>query len=219
LNAPTPGGLITEEFGYDGGRSVTVYVPLESTGSVVFLADGGWHVSALSEALHRAGSRSTLVVGVHGLSDDDGRLHEYVHGFDTARFASHERFFVHEVGQWLTTRFGIELHPERTAVWGASLGGEFALAMGLRHPDVFGSVLACSPGSGFRPPDVMPTPLPRFYFVAGEDEPFFLDNATRWAAALRDHGATVVTKQRPGEHGGSFWADEFPMMVDWAFSH
>jgi len=215
----TPGRLVTESFGYDGGRTVTVYVPPESPDSVVFLADGGWHVSALSEALHTAGRHSTLVVGVHGLSDDDGRLREYVLGFDKERFASHETFFVHEVGQWVISRFGVELLPERTGVWGASLGGEFALAMGLLHTEVFGSVLACSPGAGFRPPDVMPSPLPRVYLVAGEDEPFFFVNATRWAAALRDNGATVAMKHRPGEHGGSFWAEEFPLMIDWSFGH
>ena len=217
MTASAPGGLVSEVLSYDGGRSVTVYVPPESADSVVFLADGGWHVAGLSEALHRAGRRSTSIVGVHGLSDDDGRLNEYVCGFDAERFASHETFFVHEVGQWLTTRFGVELRPERTGVWGASLGAEFALAMGLRHPDVFGSVLACSPGAGFRPPEVMANPLPRVYLVAGEDEPFFLDNATRWAGALQDSGATVVSKRRPGGHGGSFWADEFPLMVEWAF--
>ena len=210
MNAQTPGGLVTEEFAYDGGRSVTVDVPPESTGSVVFLADAGWHVSALSEALHRAGSRSTLVAGVHGLPDDDGRLHECVLGFETAHFASHETFFVHEVGQWLTTRFGIQLHPERTAVWGASLGGEFALdgAWAPRclrfRPRVFARLWV--PPAGHHA-----DPAARVYFVAGEDEPFFLDNATRWVAALRDNGATVVRKQRPGGHGGSFWAEEFPL--------
>ena len=78
------GRLVTEVFGYGGGRAVTVYVPGESADSVVLLADGGWHVSALSEALERSGRRSTLLVGVHGLPDDEGRLHEYVLGFDTS---------------------------------------------------------------------------------------------------------------------------------------
>ena len=38
-----------------------------------------------------------MVVGVHGLPDDDGRLKEYVPGFDESRFAAHERFFVEDV--------------------------------------------------------------------------------------------------------------------------
>jgi hypothetical protein len=39
---------------------------------------------------------------------------------------------------------------------------------------------------------VMPRPVPRTYLVAGTLEPFFLENATRWAVALRDAGADVV---------------------------
>jgi hypothetical protein len=35
----------------------------------------------------------------------------------------------------------------------------------------------------------MPSSIPRVYLVAGTLEPLFHDNATRWAAALRDAGA------------------------------
>ena len=46
-----------------------------------------------------------------------------------------------EVREWVRSRFGVALPPERTAVYGASAGGELALALGLRHPDVYGAVL------------------------------------------------------------------------------
>ena len=55
------------------------------------------------------------------------------------------------------------------------------------------------------------------YLVAGTLEPFFLENATRWAAALRDAGADVVNDERVGSHGAAFWREEFPLMVAWAF--
>ena len=100
--------------------------------------------------------------------------------------------------------------PARTGVWGASLGGELALAMGLRHADVFGSVLAASPGAGYRPPKELPSPLPRVYLVAGTQEPFFLDNATRSADALRTAESDVAMMQRDGEHGGTFWERSSP---------
>ena len=100
---------------------------------------------------------------------------------------------------------------------GVSASAEFAIAMGLRHPDIYGNVFAASPGGGYRPPGVMPSPLPRFYLVAGTLEPFFLENATRWADALRDAGADVVRTERVGTHGDSFWRAEFPLMVAWAF--
>jgi enterochelin esterase-like enzyme len=215
--SPTAGQLVTERFTYDGGRQVTVYVPPGRPDSIVFAADGAWHVSRLSEVLEAANAPSTLIVGVHGLADDNARLQEYSPTFDAERFAAHEKFFVDDVRHWVQSRFGVALPPERNAVWGASIGGELALAIGLRHPDIYGAVFSASPGGGYRPPAVMPNPLPRVYLVAGTLEPFFLENAARWAVALRDAGADVVMTERVGSHGDAFWTEEFPLMAAWAF--
>jgi enterochelin esterase-like enzyme len=211
------GALVTEKLDYDGGRQITVYVPPGDVDAIAFAADGGWHAARLAEALEGANERSTMIVGVHGEDVDDARLHEYVPGFDGDRFAAHERFFVDDVRDRIRSRFDVALPPARTAVWGASLGGELALAMGLRHPDVYGVVLAASPGAGFRPPEALPSSLPRVYLVAGKQEEFFLDNAKRWAGALRDAEADVTMVERVGEHGGAFWFEEFPLMMSWAF--
>jgi len=61
----------------------------------------------------------------------------------------------------------------------------------------------------------MRSPVPRAYLVAGTL--FFLENATRWATALRGAGAEVVMTERVGSHGDAFWREEFPLMVAWAF--
>jgi hypothetical protein len=63
----------------------------------------------------------------------------------------------------------------------------------------------------------MPSPLPRAYLVAGTQEPFFLDNAARWAKAFLDAGTEVVMAERTGSHGYPFWRQEFPLMLEWAF--
>jgi enterochelin esterase-like enzyme len=102
-------------------------------------------------------------------------------------------------------------------VYGVSAGGELALAIGLRHPDVYGAIFSASPGAGYRPPDMMPSPLPRTYLVAGTLEPFFLNNAARWEAALRDAAADVVMTERIAGHDYTMWREEFPLMVAWAF--
>ena len=214
--SPTAGQLVTETFNYDGGRQVTAYIPPAPPESIVFAGDGGWHTSRLGEVIEAA-APSTMIVGVHGLVDDDARLQEYSPVFDAERFAAHEKFFVEDVRQWVQSRFGVALPAERTAVWGASIGGELALAIGFRHPDIYGAVFSASPGGGYRPPAVMSSPLPRVYLVAGTLEPFFLENATRWAVALRDAGADVVMTERAGAHGDAFWREEFPLMVGWAF--
>src|SRR3954470_16503575 len=210
------GELVTETFGYGGGRQVTVYVPADRPEAVVFAGDGEL-ISQWGGDLEAADVPSTLIVGVHRLADETLRLHEYSPGLDPERFSAHERFFGEDVGQWVRSRFGVALSAERTAVCGVSAGGELALAMGLRHPDVYGAVLCASPGGGYRPPAAMPSSLPRTYLVAGTLEPFFLRNATRWAHALRDAGADVVLNERVGSHGDTFWREEFPLMVAWAF--
>ena len=210
------GELVTETFEYDGGRQVTVYVPAERPEAVVFAGDGEL-ISRWGGDLEAADVPPTVIVGVHRLADETLRLHEYSPGFDPERFSAHERFFGEEVGRWARSRFGVALPAERTAVCGVSAGGEFALAMGLRHPDVYGTVLCASPGGGYRPPAAMPGSVPRAYLVAGTLEPFFLRNATRWADALRDAGADVVLTERVGSHGDAFWREEFPLMVGWAF--
>jgi enterochelin esterase-like enzyme len=217
--SPTAGQLVTETFTYDGGREVTVYVPPGRPDSIVFAGDGGWHISRLGEVLEAANVPSTVIVGVHGLADDNARLQEYSPTFDAERFAAHEKFFVDDVRSWVQSRFGVALPAERSAVWGASVSGELALAIGLRHPDIYGAVFSVSPGGGYRPPAVMPSPLPRVYLVAGTLEPFFLKNAARWAVALRDAGADVVLTERVGSHGDAFWTEEFPLMAAWAFGH
>ena len=210
------GQLVTETFGYDGGRQVTVYVPPDPPEAVVFAGDGQL-IAQWGGTLETAGVPSTMIVGVHRPFDETLRLHEYSPGFDPERFAAHERFLMEDVREWVRSRFGVEPPRERTAVFGVSAGGELALAIGLRHPDVYGAVFCASPGAGFRPPNTMPSPLPRVYLVAGTREPFFRQNAARWADALRDAGADVVMTERDGSHGHTFWRDELPLMAAWAF--
>ena len=214
--ASVAGELTTETFAYDGGRQVTVYVPPDPPEAVVYAADGQL-IAPWGEALEAADVPSTMIVGVHRVADETRRLHEYSPGFDPARFAAHEKFFVEDVGGWALRRYGVTQTNARTAVFGVSAGGELALAIGLRHPDLYGAVFCASPGGGYRPPGVMPAAMPRTYLVAGTREPFFLENATRWAVALRDGGAEVVMTERDGSHGGPFWREEFPLMVGWAF--
>ena len=193
-----------------------MYVPPGPPEAVVFAGDGQL-ISPWGGLLEAADVPSTMIVGAHRLDDETLRLHEYSPVFDAERFAAHEKFFVEDVRRWVRSRFGVALPAERTAVFGVSAGGELALALGVRHPDVYGAVFSASPGAGFRPPEVMPSSIPRVYLVAGTLEPFFLENATRWATALRDAGADVFMTERVGAHGDAFWQEEFPLMVAWAF--
>jgi enterochelin esterase-like enzyme len=215
------GELVTETFDYDGGRNVTVYIPPDPPEAVVFAGDGQL-ISQWGADLEAAAGPPTMIVAAHRLEDESLRLQEYVWNseFDWAdpqRFMAHEKFFAEDVRRWVASRFGTSLPPERTAVCGVSASGELSLAMGLRHPDLYGVVFCASPGGGYTPPTVMPSLLPRTYLVAGTREPFFRKNAARWADALRDGGAEVVMMERRGSHGDAFWREELPLMVAWAF--
>ena len=214
--AAITGKFVTERFDYDGGRHVTVYVPPFRPEAIVFAGDGQM-ISQWGRFLDTADVPSTMIVGVHGVADETLRLHEYSPKFDPDRFAAHERFFVEDVGAWARSRFGLTLPSARSAVFGVSAGGELALALGLRHPDLYGAIFSASPGGGYRPPAAMPSRLPRTYLVAGTLEPFFLDNAARWAAALRDATADVVMSERAAGHDDEMWRRELPLMIRWAF--
>jgi len=67
------GELITEAFGYDGGRQVTVYLPAGRPEAVVFAGDGQL-ISQWSGDLEAAGVPPTMVVGVHRLANEMLRL-------------------------------------------------------------------------------------------------------------------------------------------------
>jgi enterochelin esterase-like enzyme len=207
---------VTETFAFDGGRQVTVYVPPQPPEAIVFAGDGQ-RIATWSHLLEGTAAPPTMIVGVHSLTDETQRLHEYSPVFDPVRFAAHETFFVEEVRHWTKLRLGVAFPKERTALLGVSAGGELALALGLRHPDIYGTILCASPGAGYKPPTAMPSQLPRTYLLAGTQEPFFLQNARRWAEALSQAGADVVMKERAGSHGSALWQEEFPRMVAWAF--
>jgi enterochelin esterase-like enzyme len=209
------GQLVTETLDFDGGRGVTVYVPPEPATAAVFMGDGQT-TAQWARGLGPRHARTTLIVGVHRCADETHRLHEYSPGFDPARFAAHERFFVEDVAAWTRARFALAFPPRRTVLFGASAGAELALALGHRHPRTYGAVLCASPGAGYQPPGALSSTSPRTYLVAGTEEPFFLANATRWADALRGAGVEVVLSTRTGSHGGEFWQREFPEMIAWA---
>jgi enterochelin esterase-like enzyme len=210
------GEFVTETLGYDGGRPVTAYLPPVPPEAVVFAGDGQL-ISQWGGVLEAAGGPPTMIVGAHRLDDEMARLAEYSPGFDPDRFAAHEKFFTGDIPRWTRSRFGLALPAARTAVCGVSASAELALALGLRHPDIYGAVFCASPGGGYRPPAVLPGTLPRAYLVAGTGEPFFLKNAARWAVALREAGADVIMTERAGSHGDAFWSEEFPLMLTWAF--
>jgi hypothetical protein len=73
------GEFVTRTFDYDGSRQVTVYVPPALPEAVVFAGDGQ-RISQWGGLLEAAHVPSTMIVGVHGLTDEKLRLQEYSPG-------------------------------------------------------------------------------------------------------------------------------------------
>ena len=209
------GELITETLDYDGGRGVTVYVPMAPAAVVIFAGDGQ-EVAQWGSLLETAGVPPTMIVGVHGQTDETMRLHEYSPVFDAD-------------GSRRTRPSSPTMCPDGCTRDSASHCRPSAPRCSVRPPaenspsQSDSGIPTCSaPSCGARPGRVtdrvtVPARIPRTYLVAGTEEPFFLDNATRWAVALRDAGADVVLQERVGDHGAELWRAELPIMVKWAF--
>ena len=137
-----PGEFVTETFDYGGGRQVTVYVPPNMPEAIIFAGDGQ-RISKWGQSLERANIMSTMIVGVHGLTDEMPRIHRYSPGFEPKRFAAHEQFFVEDVRRWTKLRFGVE-RPQNVPRSLASRRAESWLSLlgfGIRRHTVRSSVL------------------------------------------------------------------------------
>src|SRR5580704_4453753 len=72
--------FVTEMLSYDGGRQVTVYVPPDPPEAIVFARDGQG-ISKWGRTLEKGDVASTMIAGLHGLTDEMLRLQEYSPGF------------------------------------------------------------------------------------------------------------------------------------------
>src|ERR1700693_4604252 len=83
------GEFVTEMFEYDGGRQVTVYIPPDLPEAIVFAGDGQ-EISKWGRLLEKTDVPSIMIVGVHGLTDETRRLHEYPPRAEAEGIAGHE---------------------------------------------------------------------------------------------------------------------------------
>lgn len=206
-------------------RRVVVYVPpgYNPGGGLpaVYLADGGL-VRDFAPVLEPRIGRDVppvLLVGVEA-KPDPVRQQEYLPGVARRRFEQHHRFFVEEVRAWAEAQLGAGRSRERRAVFGASNGARFAVEVGLRHPEVYGTVIAFSmagAASVRRAARRRAAERPRHYLVAGTLEHAFHANTARHAAALAAAGVVHVFRERVAGHDLLLWREEFPDAVAWAF--
>jgi monoterpene epsilon-lactone hydrolase len=134
-------------------------------------------MTSWGEVLEAADRPPAMIIGAHR-AEDTVRLQECSPGrstaaftFDPQRIVAHEKSLVEDVRRWAATRVAVRLPAGPTAVFGVSADAELPLAMGLRHPDIYGAVFCASTRTGYRPPAALPGRLPRTYVVAASEEP------------------------------------------------
>ena len=174
-----------------GARAVSVWLPPDfdrsQTYPVVYLADGqttAGFSAAIDGPITRGELPAVVLIGVHAANgDDDPRSQEYLVTVNDERFAAHEHFFVEELPAWARANFNVTTDRAHVAVFGFSSGASYAVSLGVRHPEVYGTALAFSHGwdRGFRDPNWPNGNIPAFYFVNGTLEEACHTTAA-WAA-------------------------------------
>ena len=216
-------------------RALTVYLPpgYRSLGNypVIYAADGESiaDYAAVIEPLFTSGEVPPLViVGVHsgeyvgGQPKDlslydvskDLRAVEYLPIMGDQRFQSHALFFTKEVLEWAEKELGVSGKREMRAVFGVSNGGRFAATMGVEHPNIFGTIIAFSLGSGVAPElPTHPKVVSKFYFASGIWETGFHKNTEAFHVALQKMMVPTQFKSRVSGHDSIMWQEEFAAAV------
>jgi putative esterase len=209
-------------------RTVSVYLPpgwpLRGPRRAIYLADGRYvaEFAGIVDTLILQGKLPPVaLVGLHaapraGESDGshDSQIREREYAFLEP---AHEKFFVWEAPRWAESRFGLDSARSSRAIWGVSNGGFFAIAMGLRHPDRFGHVIAFSPaGRGPGTERIAPgSPHPRFFILSGYLEAPFERIAEEWLDWLAESAIEHEAARYVAGHDMAIWEQAFGKAAAW----
>ncbi|KEO82281.1 alpha/beta hydrolase-fold protein [Tumebacillus flagellatus] len=130
------------------------------------------------------------------------------------------RFVTEEVLPWVRGNWHVTDDPARTIIGGASNGGLCSLYAALKHPELFGGVLAQSGNFGWSPEGSAPAPVLqevltrtdltlRCSLDAGTLEPAILEPNRTLVSLLRERGAQVLYREFVGTHDFLCWAEMF----------
>ncbi len=147
---------------------------------------------------------------------------EYVIGKDRDLFEYHEDFFVSTVVDWVCSFVGIKHENQTSAIFGYSNGGAFAASMGIRHPNVFGTVFAFSiagrPVKKFTAPPILDLTSVDFYLRAGSREPIgmrsYMNRLQTWLSAA---GTNVDNATLTGGHDFALWSNAINQTIPMAY--
>lgn len=186
------------------------------SGWVLYCADGETTVAFAESVAETSPDCLPTLIGVE--SSAGHRAEEYLHGTDH-RFGVLADFFTAKLPAWAESSLGVGSSVSRSAVFGFSNGGSFAIAMVMLHPDQYQAAIALSPTT-------MPTlpcvpgglsELPRVYCSAGTvgPEKSVRKQAMRAVKGLRRLQFDVTWSEAAGGHDFALWSPEFAKALRW----
>lgn len=205
-------------------RALHVYLPPghdpRERSPVLFATDSRASADLIEPLIDHGRIPPAISIGVPFGPDLDGdrRAQEYLPGFHPERFEAHRRFFVEEISAWAEAELGAATERRGRAVFGVSNGAAFAAAMGARHPEHFGTVIAFSLGMPPATPAWPSGQAPRHYLCAGSLEEGFFRGTQQWAERAADAGSDVVHRTWVSGHDMVMWDGELPAAIESAFA-
>jgi enterochelin esterase-like enzyme len=203
-------------------RGLTIWRAPSTPGGVLlptlYMADGERGVY-LAAAHLRPAIEAGLIppIQIIGMDPDPAHRREEYAEPGRARFRAHERWVLDVVIPWAERV--ARASPEHRAIGGFSNGGDFAIAMGARHPDIFSAVLAQSPVSTqtFRL-DARAANV-RWALSAGRIEMngYAAAAVSTVAASVADQGGVLRRCSGTWGHDYASWVDLTPGAVAWLF--
>ncbi|MBC3811782.1 alpha/beta hydrolase [Undibacterium aquatile] len=145
------------------------------------------------------------------------RYEEYVPAPEKQRgnrqsFENHERFFLEDVIPFIEKEFSCEKSSAMRSISGFSSGADWAIAMAVRHPDLFSQVIAMSPPMSGHLAYQYPIG-PKFFLSAGYFEPPIQESAVDVYKAIIKEGGKAEIWTFPYGHGNEVNFQTFKQAV------
>ena len=223
--------------GYERSESKRFPVFYLMDGQNLFGAkSGSWHANSVTKDEIAAGRVEPLVlVGIENGGRAREREYTRVPWKDKGGGAErHLTFVVDEVRPFVERTYRVRRDASATAIGGSSLGALFSLFAGLRHPQLFGSVMAMSPSVFWGDDDMLgfveehAAPATRIWLDVGARETLRMRKGLRQLAAVmircgwqrgrgRRGGSLRVVEDPAGKHDEASWGRRFARALRFLF--
>jgi enterochelin esterase-like enzyme len=204
-------------------------------GRTSFVKDRTWQIRESADASIEAGEIEPLViVGIYNTGDR--RIAEYTHDRDWklggGEANEYGRLITRELMPWIASQYRVRQDRESTGMGGSSLGGLVTLYLGLRHPEVFGSLALLSPSVWWNHKSILGYlnehapqvwERPRIWLDVGDREGHkTLRDVEHLARRLRANGwrpgeTMYFEKVHGGTHDEASWATRVRAMLKFLF--